>query len=122
MNTYTNLLRRVNPQMAVRAAALMALLAIAPLAVMADERGPVLDTRAAKVSLAGLDLATPDGMAAARDRLHETALLLCAQVEDTRSIARHANFVRCVDETFANAMQKVKGPALAAVEKSRSVR
>ena len=122
MNTPTNPLRRVNRQIALRAVVLMALLAIAPLAVMADERGPVLDTRVAKVSLAGLDLATPDGMAAARDRLRETALLLCAQVADTRSIAWHANFVRCVDETFAKAMQKVKGPALAAVEKSRSAR
>ena len=122
MNTPTNPLRRVNRQIALRAVVLVALLAIAPLAVMADERGPVLDTRVAKVSLAGLDLATPDGMAAARDRLHETALLLCAQVADTRSIAWHANFVRCVDETFAKAMQKIKGPALAAVEKSRSAR
>jgi UrcA family protein len=122
MNIHTNPLGRVNRQIALRAIALIALLAIAPLAAMADQRGPVLETRTAKVSLAGLDLATPDGVAAARDRLHETALLLCAQVGDTRSIARHANFVRCVDETFANAMQKVTGPALAAVEKSRSAR
>lgn len=115
MNTETYLPRRFS----LKTTALTALLAIAPVTVMADTQpAPARETRVAKVSLAGLDLSTPEGQHIAYDRLHATARRLCTQLEDLRSVARQQTFVKCVDETLANALRQIKGPTLAASEKS----
>jgi UrcA family protein len=95
-------------------AGLIALVAIAPVRVMADTP-PVLETRAVKVSLADLDLSTPEGLGAARDRLHQTARRLCSQLEDMRSIAHQPTFVKCVDESLADALRQITGPLLVSV-------
>src|SRR6266404_600696 len=115
--------RRFTPQIAIRTTALMALLALAPVAAMADgHQAAVLETRVAKVSLADVDLSTPEGRRVAYDRLRKTARRLCGQIEDMRSLAHQPAYVKCVDEALANALQQVKAPALAAVEKSRPER
>jgi UrcA family protein len=86
MNTETNLRRRSTVETAVRKAVLIALCAIAPVAAMADEQAATASvTRTENVSLADLDLSTPEGVRAAHDRLHETARRLCSQVADTRT-------------------------------------
>jgi UrcA family protein len=119
MNTKTNLPRRSSLESAVLKAALIALCAIAPITVMADTQpAPAPGTRAAKVLLADLDLSTPEGLRIAYDRLHDTARRLCSQQEDMQSVAHYPTYVKCVDETLAAALRQVKGPTLAANEKS----
>jgi len=134
MNTDTYMLRCFRLRIAVRtaglmalftiapvtvAAGLMALLVIAPVALMANTPpAPALETRAARVSLADLDLSTPEGVRAARDRLHETARRLCSQLEDMRSVAHQPTFVKCVDESLEDALRQITGPLLASVPAS----
>jgi UrcA family protein len=120
MNTEMKLSRRSGWKTAARTAALIALFAIPPLAAIADERpAPVLETRAVKVSLADLDLSTPEGMHLAYERLHQVARQLCLGFKDIRNIAHQPeSFVRCVDDAVADALQQVKGPTLAAGEKA----
>jgi len=119
MNTDTYMPRRFGPQTAVRAAALMTLLAIAPIAVAAGTQpAPAPEIRAARVSVADLDLSTPQGMRAARDRVQKMARHLCTQLEDLRDLSHHSNFVACVDDTLASALRQVN--ALAAAEESRT--
>jgi hypothetical protein len=74
MNTDTYMARRLGPQVAVRTTALMALLALAPVAAIAQSPAAAGDeTRTANLSLADLDLSTPAGVDAARD--HRSAAL-----------------------------------------------
>jgi UrcA family protein len=71
-------------------------------------------TRSAKVSITRLDLSTPQGARAARERLRQTARKLCAQVADELDLSRHANFLACVDESVAKAMQQVAPSSIVA--------
>jgi UrcA family protein len=71
-------------------------------------------SRTSKVSLADLDLTTPEGARAARERLHREARRLCSQVADNEDLSQQPNFVACVDESLANALRQVAGPALVA--------
>ena len=64
-------------------------------------------TRSATVSLADLDLTTPAGLNAARDRVNKTARHLCSSVSDPLDLSHHANYVICVDEAVAGAMLKI---------------
>jgi UrcA family protein len=92
----------------------IALLALSVLASAAEAAAPTRDTapvtRSAKVSLAGLDLSTPDGARAARERLHATARRLCAQVADNLDLSHQSNFVACVDEALAAALTALSLP------------
>jgi UrcA family protein len=85
--------------------ALCVLLASAAVAAPPTDTAPV--TRSAKVSLAGLDLSTPEGARAARERLRGTARRLCTQVADDFDLSHQPNFVAFVDETWAAALRKV---------------
>jgi len=62
-------------------------------------------TRSAHVSIAGLDLSTPEGARAAREQLNSTARRLCGQLADALDLSRHDNYVACVEETFATALR-----------------
>jgi UrcA family protein len=118
MNIATNLSRRSSLASAVLKAALLALCTIAPVTVMANTQpAPTPEMRAAKVSLADLDLSTPTGQRAARERLHQIARRLCSQVADAQDLSHQPNFVACVDETLASALQQLNGPTLAATPK-----
>jgi UrcA family protein len=83
----------------------LCLLASAAVAASPTDTAPV--TRSAKVSLAGLDLSTPEGTHAAHERLRTTARRLCAQVADHLDLSRQPTFVACVDETVAAALRRV---------------
>jgi len=87
MNTETQSLHRsISPQTAIRTAALTALFALAPAAAFADPPAALApDTRVAKVSLAGLDLSTPEGARAALHRLRMAAHHLCWELGDDRT-------------------------------------
>ena len=83
------------------------LLALGVLASPAAAADTTPVSRSANVSLAGIDLSTPEGVRLARDRLRVTARLLCTRVADDFDLSHQANFVACVDETLAAALRKV---------------
>jgi UrcA family protein len=121
---------RVRPRGAVRTAGLIALLAMTPVLVMAETPPvPAPDSRTVRVSLADLDLSTPEGARAARDRLHNTARRLCSQFQlvHTQDLSHQPNFVACVDQALADALRQVdalpptKRPALASVPGSHDL-
>lgn len=116
MNTETNLPYRSSLESAILTAALIALCAIAPTKVLADTQpAPTPETLAAKVSLADVDLSTPEGQRIAYERLHQTVRQLCRRLEDrhSQSLAHHPTYIQCVDDALADALRQVKGPALA---------
>ena len=123
MNTEAYLPWRFSPSTTCRTVAVTALLCTAPVSVIADTQpAPVRETRVAKVSLADLDVSTPEGLRVAHERLHRTARHLCSQLADMRSIAHQPEFVRCVDEALANALRQIKEPALASLPESHPPR
>jgi len=78
MNTATHLAPASCLKANIRTTALLALGALASaVAAAAPQNDTAPVTRSAKVSLAGLDLSTPAGARAARERLRETARRLC---------------------------------------------
>jgi UrcA family protein len=115
MNTKTQLsICSISPLTAIRAAALVALVAITSDAALADQPPA---TRAAKVSLAGLDLSTPVGARTAYERIQTTAERLCFQLSDTRRIDWLAAYNVCVNESMADTVRRINAPTLAALEK-----
>jgi UrcA family protein len=117
MNTDTYMARRFGPQVAVWTTALMALLALAPVAVIAQSPAAAgVETRTSNLSLADLDLSTPAGVDAARDRLQQTARRRCSQVADRQDLSNQPNFIACMDETLAAALRQINGPVRAAIE------
>jgi len=117
MNTKTHLAARpISPQIAFRAAALGALFTLASITAFADQPpAPAAATRAAKVSLAGLDLSTPEGAHAAYERIKTTAERLCFQVSDSRDIDYRAVYTACVIDTLTDTVRRINAPTLAAL-------
>jgi len=71
-------------------------------------------TRAANVSLADLDLSTPEGWAAARERLRTMSWRVCTQLARSNNLSHQPNFDACVDHTLAGALAQAKALAAAA--------
>ncbi len=115
MNTDTNLaIRSTSHLISVRAAALVALFALTSAVALAE---PPSATRVAKVSLAGLELSTPEGARAAYERIKATAERLCFQMGDPSLIDNQAIYNVCVRETLATTVRRINAPSLAALEK-----
>jgi UrcA family protein len=86
-------------------AAVLAMYALASAPALAGpptESAPV--TRSATTSLNGLDLSTPGGVSAARERLRQIARRLCSRVADELDLSHQSNFTACVDESVAAAL------------------
>ena len=82
---------------------LLALCALTPAAFLTGaERSAFPAPRSARVSLAGLDLSTPDGGRDARERIGKAARDLCARNLGQRSLDL------CVDEVMAAAQRQIK--------------
>ena len=114
MNTKTTL-SRFDFRTTTRAAAM--LLAIACTTATAGQPSEIHGgTGSATVSLAGLDLSTPEGKAAAHDRVKMAARRLCFKLSDFDDLSRQSNYVACVDDAVATAMLKIteRVPALVA--------
>jgi UrcA family protein len=75
------------------------------------------ETRATRVSLGDLNLSTPEGMLAARDRLQEAARRLCVHLAESRDVGRQWHLRACMNETLAAALQQLSAHALASVPK-----
>jgi UrcA family protein len=61
----------------------------------------------ATVSLADLDVSTPEGVRAANARLAKAAQRLCRKLGDTRRVSDSATYADCYRETLANALQRL---------------
>jgi UrcA family protein len=109
MNTFTFKNSRFNP--------LMALLALAPFAVIAPSQAAGTGPMATNVSvtLADLDLSTSRGVNSARDRLHLAARRLCSQVPGENP-AHPADFIACMNEAVTDALRQIDQPGRAAIE------
>jgi UrcA family protein len=91
------------------AAILMALFGIVPVATIAGQHATTAAvSRVANVALGDLDLSTPEGMSAARERLHTMAERVCAEPADSRGPSSQPNFVACVDSTLTSALKQIK--------------
>jgi UrcA family protein len=76
------------------------------------------DSRSEKVSIAGLDLSTVEGLNTARERVHQVARRLCLDLVDQNDRSRQWNYVNCVDDAVASAMQQIGGPSRNIVAKT----
>jgi UrcA family protein len=116
LKMYTELSRRpFTPKTAPRIAAITALLACAPAAVLAAgaAAGPT-ETATARVSLADLDLGTPAGLRVARERLGAIATRLCGKFADERRISSRQTQQDCVRDTLADALARLQVTKVAA--------
>jgi UrcA family protein len=106
---------------AVLAGACVALLAVVPLAALADPPTAlathILESR---VSVADLDLSTPEGARASHKRLRVKAESLCRQLWDSTSASFRWTYAACVQATLAEAIQQLNAPALVALDHRRS--
>jgi UrcA family protein len=100
--------------------ALMTLCATGLVAAIAAQQPASADNAAtATVSVADIDISTPGGMRAARDRLQATARRLCLQVADPKDRSSHDNFLACMDKTMTAALQQLQRLAPAALAKAQ---
>jgi UrcA family protein len=106
--------RSISPLISIRAAALVALIALTSVTALADQPPA---TKVAKISLAGLNLSTPEGARAAYERIKTTAERLCFQMSDSRKIDYQAVYKVCVNETLGDTVRRINAPTLATLEK-----
>jgi UrcA family protein len=96
-------------------AALSAILALAPGVLIAQSRSAMNpEVVAAKVSLADLDLTTPEGAHVAHDRLAAAALALCNKFGDTRKVSDVATRADCTRDAFSDALRRLHAHPLVA--------
>ncbi len=72
------------------------------------------ETATAAVSLADLDLTTPAGMDAARERVTLAAQKLCRHFLDDRKASSWATYTDCSRETVASAFRQLDAKSLVA--------
>jgi UrcA family protein len=65
-------------------------------------------TRAANVSLADLNLSTPEGFRIARERLEATARRLCAELARDNDLSYRPNWAACVNDTISGPLAQAK--------------
>lgn len=84
------------------AAILIALFGMVPVSTIADQRAVTSSvSRVAEVQLSDLNLSTPAGMRAARERLQAMAESVCSEPAKSRGLPRQPNFAACVESTVA---------------------
>ena len=123
MNAATHMFQQsIGTRSLVWAAAWLALATVGITPARADPpTAPQPDTRSMQVSLAGLDLTTPDGARSAYDRLTAAAEHLCMQLSSDHKSAFRETYVECVHETLTDAVRRFSTPALVAVARAHNV-
>ena len=102
------------------AAALAALLCLAPGVGFADSKHAD-DIRVEKVSLAGLDLTTPEGARAAYARVKIVAARLCRELVSTESIISvRETYAACLRDSLTDVARRINLQTLASLDKLRS--
>jgi UrcA family protein len=122
MNTELHLPRRLSSShIAIRTAILIALFAGAPFAIADQQAATAPNTGVARVSLADLDLWTPEGIRAARDRLSTMAQRLCAELADNRDLSNQPDSIACTDDALAGALRQINASSFEAVTRVAKV-
>jgi UrcA family protein len=103
-----------SPTATTQVTALLALLTLGSVASAGPPEAPAEDVRVAHVSLADLDLATPEGSRAALARLTTMAQRLCWQMGDSVRASNRATMEACVRETLAQSVRQLNSKALVA--------
>jgi UrcA family protein len=75
-------------------------------------------TRAASVTLADLDLSTPEGFETARQRLRTSAERVCSELARSSELLYQPSYTACVDDSLRGALAQVR--ALAAAREPRT--
>jgi UrcA family protein len=102
---------------------LAALIGIAPSVVPAAPPTPVKhETVTGTVTLAGLDLSTPEGSTEARKRLKEMSKHLCRAFQDDRKVSNRETYADCVHDTLARALERLDGPTIAVAKNQQQAR
>lgn len=60
-----------------------------------------------RVSLSGIDLTNAAGQQMAAERLAQAARLSCLRIEDELDLARHADYLACVNAALTQSMPKL---------------
>jgi UrcA family protein len=60
-----------------------------------------------KVSLAGLDLSTAEGVHAAQERVRLAARRVCAKVANSADMQRQLDYITCIDEAMAPVVAQI---------------
>jgi UrcA family protein len=112
----------IDPRVCLRPVALAAMLAVASNSVLAQSlSAPVrAESVSASVSLADLDVSTPEGIRAARARLARVAQHLCRKFGDERKVSDQATYADCYRETLADALRRLNLPVVADLPKSNT--
>ena len=92
-------------------------LSAVPTAMAGPARAP--DQVSRPVTLAGIDLSTPAGIAAAEARIGEAARRLCRQFEDTRRVSSRETYADCVRDTRQASLRQLEQRAPAAFAAAR---
>jgi len=96
------------------AAPLFVALALSVISVSASAADTIVPNGLAHpVKLDDLNLATPEGQAAARERITSLARTLCSRVSEANDLGHHAHYVACVASATNNAMEQILNPVLA---------
>jgi UrcA family protein len=61
---------------------------------------PATASRTRSISLVDLDLSTPEGAQAARERLQQAVKTLCSQLQDNLDLSHRATYLECVDKAM----------------------
>lgn len=96
-------------RIAARAAALVSLFAIAISELAIAACGPESDSDrvSASISISDLDLTTPQGTQAARDRIRQQALRLCRKFSDSRRISDRETAADCTRQAVQEALTHI---------------
>jgi UrcA family protein len=78
--------------------------------------------RAARVSVADLDLSTIEGQTIAGERVRRLARTLCNRISDPLDLGQHEHWVRCVADATDQAMGQIRDSNLARASKVPPVR
>ena len=73
------------------------------------------ESRVTKIALADLDLASPEGVRVARQRVTAAAQRLCWQLGDPNRASNRATVSACVRDTIADTMEAIQPPQVAAL-------
>ena len=60
-----------------------------------------------KVSLAGLDLSTPEGVHAAQERVRLAARRVCAKAANSADMQHQLDYITCIDEAMAPVVAQI---------------
>ena len=112
MNISAMLVRRLNLKTALSGLTMTTMGAFGTASVAQESSAPLTVTGTAKVSLIGLDLSTPDGVRAARQRVRAAAQRVCAKVADSADMSTRLNYLTCIDNAMAPAVAQIEAFAI----------